>query len=138
MDQMEQERVISQDRWVLLEKNTKTVGTKYSRKPKRKTKMKKEKNKVFTVLVSVTTKEIRDQYNYWCSTQKSNMFVNPLTGQKKLDERLLDCVSDDELVLAAEVVDWSYGGMFDELKSGYIASLLNLIMEQKQNPIEEE
>ena len=42
--------------------------------------MKKEKNKVFTVLVSVTTKEIRDQYDYWCSTQKSNMFTNPLTG----------------------------------------------------------
>lgn len=100
--------------------------------------MKKEKNEVFTLLVSVSTKEIRDQYNRWCYTQKSNMFVNPLTGHKKLDERLLDCVSDDELVLAAEVVDWSYGGMFDELKSAYITSLLNLIMEQKQNPIEEE
>jgi hypothetical protein len=100
--------------------------------------MKKEKNEVFKVLVSVTTKEIRNQYNNWCYTQKSNMFVNPPTGHKELDERLLDCVSDDELVLAAEAVDWSYGGMFDKLKSSYITSLLNLIIEQKENPIEEE
>lgn len=100
--------------------------------------MKKEKNEVFKVLVSVTTKEIRNQYNNWCYTQKSNMFLLPPTGHKELDERLLDCVSDDELVLAAEAVDWSYGGMFDKLKSAYITSLLNLIIEQKENPIEEE